>query len=80
MWSMKPTPEQIASDCALIDGLGGPAAVARTLQLPATSGVQTVQNWKTRGIPAGVKVSRPDLFLPNLKPRRQSQASASTQP
>jgi hypothetical protein len=55
-------------DWALILALGGAAAVARELNLPENSGAQTVQNWKYRGIPARVKLARPDLFLHNLQP------------
>lgn len=29
-------------------------------------GVQRVHNWLTRGIPPAIKVSRPDLFMPEL--------------
>lgn len=53
-------------DWILIQQLGGPAALARELKLPEKSGTQTVQNWKTRGIPARVKLQRPDLFLADL--------------
>jgi hypothetical protein len=58
--------KEISPDWALIQKLGGPAAVARELKMKETTGVQTVQNWKYRGIPARVKLSRPDLFLPKL--------------
>lgn len=44
--------------------LGGPAKVAERLGYDkADGGVQRVHNWVTRGIPAKVKVERPDLFL-----------------
>jgi hypothetical protein len=59
-----PTPEQLQADCALIEKHGGPADLAAKLGLPEASGYQTVHNWKTRGIPAGWKLRRPDLFLP----------------
>jgi hypothetical protein len=43
--------------------LGGPTKVAELLGLDKTSGgVQRVQNWMTRGIPAQVKLDHPDLF------------------
>jgi hypothetical protein len=52
------------SDQEIINGLGGPAKVAELLGLNKTrGGVQRVQNWITRGIPAQVKLDRPDLFL-----------------
>jgi hypothetical protein len=60
---------KVHPDWTLIQDLGGPAAVARELHLPAASGVQTVQNWKHRGIPYKTKVDRPDLFMPHLRPK-----------
>lgn len=43
-------------DAALIERLGGPAALARRLRFdPKKGGVQRVQNWKVRGIPASVE-------------------------
>lgn len=75
MWPMKPTPEEIARDRALIDALGGPAAVAKELGLPAASGVQTVQNWKGRGIPPRHKLRRPDLFQRPARPARARKAA-----
>lgn len=51
------------SDSELIDQLGGPTRVAQLLAYTKPGGVQRVQNWKARGIPARVKLSRPDLFL-----------------
>lgn len=51
-------------DAQLIADLGGPTKVAELLGYDkARGGVQRVQNWLTRGIPAAVKVERPDLFL-----------------
>jgi hypothetical protein len=49
-------------DAALIKALGGPAKVAELLGYDK-GGVQRVHNWTVRGIPAGVKVQRPDLFM-----------------
>lgn len=47
----------------LIDRLGGPAILARTLGFdPKAGGVQRVQNWKRRGIPELILLRRPDLF------------------
>lgn len=51
-------------DAALIDGLGGPAKLAKQLGYSA----QRVHNWLTRGIPPKVKLERPDLFLRKSKP------------
>lgn len=51
------------NDAEIIRKLGGAAKVARLLNLPKKSGAQCVHNWKTRGIPARIKLCRPDLFL-----------------
>ena len=52
------------TDSKLIEALGGPTKVAELLQYDKRAGgVQRVQNWLTRGIPPGVKLKRPDLFL-----------------
>lgn len=51
------------SDSDLIDDLGGPTAVARLLGYTGPTGTARVCNWRIRGIPAAVKVVRPDLFL-----------------
>lgn len=53
----------IERDRALIDALGGAAKVAALLNIDPSGGVQRVHNWKSRGIPAAVKVARPDLFM-----------------
>lgn len=60
------------SDAELIDELGGPAAVAAKLGYPKW-GTQRVSNWKVRGIPARVKVERPDLFMPAFNEARASR-------
>jgi hypothetical protein len=54
-------------DKTLILDLGGPAKVAEILGFDKPGGVQRVQNWMTRGIPAQQKVDRPDLFMPHLR-------------
>ena len=54
---------QIKKDAELIESLGGPTKVAQLLGYEMPFGVQRVSNWRTRGIPAKVKVDRPDLFL-----------------
>jgi hypothetical protein len=54
----------IDKDRARILELGGPVAVCERLGYDkANGGVQRVQNWMTRGIPAQVKIDHPDLFL-----------------
>lgn len=57
---------QVEADRALIAALGGPAKVAERLNYQKLGGVQRVQNWTVRGIPAAVKVRHPDLFMPEL--------------
>lgn len=49
-------------DRELIARHGGSASLARKLNLTKPGSVQRVNNWKTRGIPAAIKLSRPDLF------------------
>jgi len=53
-------------DNALITALGGAAKLAELLGYPSENGVQRVFNWSVRGIPASVKLTRPDLFLQDL--------------
>jgi len=50
-------------DTSLIEELGGPTKVAELLGYDKAGGPQRVHNWTKRGIPAAVKVARPDLFL-----------------
>ena len=57
-------------DWALITDLGGPAKVARLLGYESRGGIQRVQNWRYRGIPAEVKIAFPELFLPGFTRRR----------
>lgn len=54
---------QLQADRALIADLGGPTQLAEKLGYEKLGGVQRVQNWTVRGIPAAVKVKRPDLFM-----------------
>ncbi len=60
------------NDAQLIADLGGPAKVAELLKLFTPGSRNRVQNWKTRGIPAQVKVDFPHIFL------RKRKATAST--
>lgn len=69
------------NDAELIDSLGGPARVAELLNLEKAGGVQRVHNWKARGIPARVRLERPDLFLrkapaPEPAPAADAKAAA----
>ncbi|ACC71089.1 hypothetical protein Bphy_1910 [Paraburkholderia phymatum STM815] len=71
----------IAADRQLIDELGGPAKVAELLGYDKTAGgVQRVQNWKKRGIPADVKIAHPELFLTKLMETKRMAASDDVQP
>ncbi len=51
------------NDSELIRSLGGPTKVAELLKFEQAGGVQRVQNWLKRGIPAQVKVDYPELFM-----------------
>lgn len=52
------------TDNDLIRALGGPTKVAELLGYDkAKGGVQRVQNWLERGIPAKVKLDHPHIFL-----------------
>lgn len=66
----------LQKDIQIITALGGPSKVAELLRLPKKGGQQRVQNWLARGIPAHVKVERPDLFMPELV---QAPAAPNTQ-
>jgi hypothetical protein len=59
-------PDQVQQDAERIRLLGGPTRVAEKLKL-GKGGVQRVQNWLTRGIPASVKLEHPNLFLRKQK-------------
>lgn len=68
------------TDSELIEHLGGPTKVAELLQFDKAGGVQRVQNWITRGIPAQVKVDHPAIFMTGFnladKDRRKSERRA----
>lgn len=53
----------MSEDSNLIEALGGPAKVAEMLGYEKHGGVQRVQNWTVRGIPARVKLDHPEIFL-----------------
>lgn len=63
------------TDAELITKLGGPTKLARRLGFPEKGGVQRVQNWMDRGIPAAVKVQWPHLFMR----RKSAKVAPSTQ-
>lgn len=61
------TTHDLDVDRRLIEALGGATRVAGLLGFDKQrGGVQRVHNWISRGIPAHVKVKRPDLFLRDL--------------
>lgn len=65
-------------DEQLISRLGGPAKLAAALGFDRRpGGTQRVQNWRRRGIPAAIKLSRPDLFL--VDERGRSLIESTTQ-
>lgn len=65
------------ADAALIEALGGPAEVARKLDLdPANGGVQRVHNWTLRGIPPAVRLAHMELFGPAPAPAPEAQDAA----
>lgn len=64
------------TDQELITELGGPAKVAEMLGYDKSAGgVQRVQNWMSRGIPAKVKLERPDLFLRDFSKARNRRST-----
>lgn len=68
------------NDSQLIDELGGPTKVSDLLGYRRLGGVQRVQNWKLRGIPARVKLQRPDLFLRGQSAAEDAPAPATAVP
>jgi len=54
----------IHPDWVQIEALGGPAKVAERLGWHKDGGLQRIQNWKRRGVPALVKLEHAELFLP----------------
>lgn len=63
-------------DAQLIEQLGGAAKVASLIGLGGPGGTRRVCNWKTRGIPAKVKVAFPHIFMVrwNSKPAETKAA------
>jgi hypothetical protein len=68
-------------DSELIKRLGGVREVARVLGY-GVGGIQRVHHWLRRGIPAKVKLERPDLFLDisALKKRAKSKHKRAEAP
>lgn len=63
------------TDRELIESLGGPSKVADLLGYEKPDGARRVHNWLTRGIPAKVKVERPDLFMPSRAQQKKRKAA-----
>ncbi len=57
------------NDAELIETLGGAAALAKRLGYKNPDGARRVHNWKSRGIPAQVRLAHPAIFKkPKAKP------------
>ena len=66
----------VMNDAELIRHLGGPTKVSALLGYKK-HGVQRVQNWIGRGIPASVKIKFPHIFLRDMhKPRKRAAMTA----
>lgn len=70
-------PNDVHPDSLLIDQLGGPAVVARALGYDTRGGVQRVHNWKSRGIPPLIRITRSDVFGPPAANDEQGVADAA---
>lgn len=66
---------ELHPDAELIDQLGGPAAVADQLGIKSKHRVQRVQNWKYRGIPPFIRVTRVDVFGPAPEQGERAEAA-----
>ena len=67
----KPNPAR-----TLIQSLGGPTRVAELLGYDKQKGgVQRVANWQGRGIPAEVRLNRPDIFPPEVRDLHRAEAA-----
>ena len=64
----------VMNDAEIIESLGGAAALAKRLGYKNPDGARRVHNWKSRGIPAQVKLDHPQIFL--RKPKTKQQAGA----
>lgn len=74
----KVTHNHAESDRELIEQLGGTSQVARLLGYPRNGGPQRVNHWKSRGIPAEVKLAHPEIFLTNLLTNRKRKVKPKT--
>ncbi len=64
---------QRMDDTTIIERYGGPAKLAERLGF-GKWGTQRVHNWRTRGIPSLVKLTRPDLFGARALRRLEAQS------
>ncbi len=69
--------KKLHEDADLIDRLGGPAKIARSLGFEMPQGTRRVQNWKYRGVPPFLRVTRVDVFGP-FPPPGPAQTSEDT--
>lgn len=69
----------IEKDAEMIRQLGGSTKVAQLLGLNNKGGVQRVQNWITRGIPAQIKLDHADIFPQKQAIARADKAPAATE-
>lgn len=73
---MEQTAVEFHEDSALIEQLGGPAAIARRLGYEQPAGTRRVQNWKYRGIPELVLLKNPDIFGPAPSEKPEAERAA----
>lgn len=71
----------MATDKEIIERHGGPAKLAELLGYDKKrGGVQRVNNWLTRGVPAQVKLDHPEIFLVPEPPDRRLSAPPHVMP
>ena len=63
----------VMTDAELIQLHGGSSAVARKLKFEGVNGARRVHNWKSRGIPAQVKLDNPWLNSKNARARKSTR-------
>lgn len=67
------------TDAQLIDSHGGPVKLAEKLGWSESKAVQRIHNWKSRGIPAAVKLKFPAIFLSGEYMAPSAQAEPKTE-
>lgn len=63
-------------DKTFIERIGGSTKLAKLLKFDLKNGVGRVNNWKTRGIPAAVKLAHPEIFLRPLRGKAKKRPAA----